>query len=785
MNPAFADIVFPRRLTRAFTYRIPPRLEAQLLVGQWVLAPFGRTTLPGLVLTLHDQLPDTQWKRPWHKNGLREIMDLVVNPPESELDPNLITLAHLIAEYYLAPLGLCFRLIQPPGLGPKVTRRFRLTSLGEEALKGSRRSSPSSTLLARLAKHPKGLTLESLKKIMQSPHQVLNRLKRQGWIEELYLLKTADPFSTSAIAKFPRSQTQPTRRVQHRDSTSPLLGLPLPWEPKEGHQLTSKEKPQRLPVWWKKLREALGDGRYDEFLAHSPSVLHLPYLLQAVEDTLGQNRNALIICPDIDRATVVADWARAQWRDQVATFHSSMPPTERHKVWHDLNTGGARVVVGTRSALFTPLSCLGLICVEHEEDSSYKEEQGPYYHAREVARTRAKLSSAVLLLISSHPSLETFYRFSHVGPLQKSEQESENLGASQIQVVNLQQVPYGNILSNEMIEGISRALDAGGGVVIYLNRKGFSRSLVCKDCGLAPQCGRCHVALSVHKTPRQLVCPYCGRAESIPVVCQTCMSSRLESAGFGTERIEELLTRQFPSVKVGRLDRNTVRTPAEGNILREAFHKGDVQILVGTQMLFSGRPLEPVRFVGIPYADAGLHFPDFRSAERVYHQLQDAVALARQHNQRGHVVLQTYLPTHHVIQAIAQQNPSVFYDHELALRESLGYPPFSHLIQLQVSGKNPEAVQEEAKTWTHMLAAGLAQSTQVGEKQNLPGDTILGPLPSRVQHHGGTHRQKILIKAFDFERTRTVIQQTLAQLEVKRGRTKLQFGVNVDPIEIL
>ena len=291
-----------------------------------------------------------------------------------------------------------------------------------------------------------------------------------------------------------------------------------------------------------------------------------------------------------------------------------------------------------------------------------------------------------------YPTLETVHRFAH-------DEESQRAFARQstphpVQVISLQETPFGTMFSDALQDGMEQALQQGGGIVIYHNRKGFSSSITCRDCGTAPQCPRCRIPLGLRQS--QLRCSYCGQAEPIPSACPVCSGIRLEPVGFGTERLEEELHRLYPNAVIARYDGNTIRSEAAAARIREQFSRGRTHVVVGTELLFQASPFTPVRCVGIPYADAGLHVPDFRSSERVFHHLQQAVDLLTP-GLLGSAIIQTRLPSHPAMHAIGQQQPDLFYDHELAFRRLVGYPPFGQLIQLHVSGEDATETEKHRK----------------------------------------------------------------------------------------
>jgi primosomal protein N' (replication factor Y) (superfamily II helicase) len=755
MPQTFADVIFPQRLTQSFTYQVPSSWQDALQVGHWVLAPFGRTSRPGFVVSLFNgPLNPTI---PLDK--IRELDEHLTSESELDLDPTLIALAKWMADYYISPLGVCFQLIQPPQLPFKTTSRLRITPSGQQALERGRLADTAKNLLAVLNQKPKGLTLQTLKKTVSTASTSLTQLKRQKWVEEVHMY-TVPSISESTIIKSKEKPRVSGKKFAHKETVD----------------ITH-------PAWWKDFQRHLKQSSFGEFFTDAIGRSFTTLLLHSIRETLDQKRTALFILPDIFQ---VMPWAHTLGADlgvEIGVYHSGVSAPLRMKTWQAITRGRYPVVVGTRMSVFAPIPDLGLICLSHEEDSTFKDEQAPYYHAREVARERARLRQATLLLHSPHPSLETVHHFSSTTPPNPESFKSTGKQRS-VQVVDHLQIPYGTTISDELRQGIDQALSAGGGVIIFHNRKGFSSSLVCRDCGMTGQCERCQVPLRLLTSPPHMRCPYCGKKESVPIVCPECSGSHLEPGGFGTERLEQELRREFPDAKVGRLDRNNVRTEADARNIREQFTKGTIQILVGTEMVFHGAALSPVRFVGIPYADSGLHLPDFRSAERLYHHLQSAIHLVTDRSLPNQVVIQTRLPSHHVMQAMAQQQPSIFYDHELAFREAVGYPPLIHFIQMTISGTNQVMVQDAAKRWVQTLASQLASHPSNRKSHLAVETTILGPIASHALTHRRMFRENILFKAADLEQARTVTRRTYETIATDKQHKGLQFGIIVDPMDM-
>ena len=750
MHPFYADIVFPPRTSQSFTYRIPASWQVPPQVGHWVLAPFGPRLKPGLIVSLADNTKQVRVS----PDRIRELHARLAISPPWDPDPRLIVLAQWMAGYYLAPVGTCLALIQPPQLPFRSATRWIITPQGQQHLATMRTGTATHILLAALGKRPKGLAPSTIDQLLKNPSAVLQRLKRQQWIREQQDW-TERPFQPTPVPPWPTSPAQQAA-------------------------LNFSDDHAARPSWWERFCHHLRSGQFGEMLTGESPCDRSALLVNIIRETTARQRTTLVITPNINLAANLATHLRHAVVGPVGEFHSGLSDAQRGQQWQAIKQGRHAVVVGTRSALFLPLPALGCVWVDHEEDGSYKEEASPHYHAREVARKRASLDDAVLVLHSPHPTLETVAHFA-TGHECSGMRHVPNQNASPaIQLVNLQETAFGAIFSDAFRAGLEQAL-AQGGAIVYHNRKGFASSLTCRDCGTAPQCSRCQVSFSLRQS--QLLCPYCGRHEPLPTTCPSCSGTRLEPFGFGTERLEEDLRRLYPHTIVGRYDGNTIRSESAARHVREQFAQGKIQILVGTQMLFHASPLPSVRYLGIPYADAGLHIPDFRASERVFHHLQQAMALLTP-DQSGHAVIQTRLPAHPVMQAVSQQQPALFYDQELVFREGMGYPPFGHLIQLHVVSKEAAASGEAANTWRRHLVTELEGMIARGETEQPRHEAILGPLASHGSGTRGLHRHHLLVKFQDGIAGRTLVQRTLEQMTHMPLAQRVRLGVNVDPSDV-
>ena len=462
-----------------------------------------------------------------------------------------------MADYYLAPMGTCLALIQPPCPPFRSHTRWTMTPQGQQRLGTIRTGTATHTLLSALAKRPKGLAQSTIDALLDNPSAVVQRLTRHKWIQGRQEW-TELPFQHGPLPPAPRSLEFPD----------------------DHHGLAS---------WWDRFQADLHTNRFGEMLTTESEV---PYALlsRVIRETTAQARTVLVMTPNINLAARIIAQLRHSVNHPIAEFHSGLSEKQRLQQWQAIKQGLYPVIVGTRSALFLPLPSLGCLWIEHEGDSAYKEDPSPHYHARDVARKRAELANAVLVFHAPYPTLETLHHFHDEAARAFPSRSTTNA----IRMVNLQDTAFGTIFSDALRDGIDQALAKDGGVIVYHNRKGFSSSLTCRDCGTTPQCPRCRIALSLRDS--ELRCSYCGQTEPIPTACPSCSGIRLEPVGFGTERLEEELQRLYPSVRIERYDGNAIRNESAARRIREQFAQGKIRIIVGTQLLFQSSPPTPVRF---------------------------------------------------------------------------------------------------------------------------------------------------------------------------------------------
>jgi primosomal protein N' (replication factor Y) len=532
-------------------------------------------------------------------------------------------------------------------------------------------------------------------------------------------------------------------------------------------------------------------------------------LRKKVLDAIAQQTHACLLLPattshllglyadaiQTGRVDALHAFFASRWGARCQMYHAGLSPADRRQAWTRIQAGEATVVTGTRSAVFAPLTGVGLIIVDQEDHPAYKAEDVPRYDARMVAAERARRAGAVLALASAHPSLDTVHAtgadIGTLGPV------SPQAGGPTVTVADLREAPFGDILSTPLSDAIAARLADRNTVLLFLNRKGYASVLVCRDCGQAVKCPACSIGWTFHKRESLLRCSYCGRTGTTPETCPDCAGTRLVPSGSGTEALEETVQVRFPSARVARLElRRTGGDGANAAIL-SLWQAKELDILIGTQLVVTRSPRPVASLVGLVYPDAALHLPDFQSAERAYHMLSDVMALADPHDANAGIVIQTYVPQHHVIRALAERTPSIFYESELAARQALGYPPFGRLIGLRVSGTKEELVEAAATRWASQLR--VAGKVGVGGAPRVPvappnatGDgppstqiEVLGPIPATPARVRGRFRRQLLVKGMDESALRQAVRATLAEMEKTSRAGGLRYDIDVDPQSLM
>jgi primosomal protein N' (replication factor Y) (superfamily II helicase) len=796
------------------------------VVGGRVLVPFRQQRMTGIVVELHDRKPSVRTKN---------VLSLLDASPV--LDDQLLRLGRWIANYYLAPLGEVFRTMLPLSAEFKRSITYRITEGGLAALhtaglSGSSarsRRTPEEQLaefrvldyLAELEStrnSPDPLSgepvkQETLRAATRVSKPVLAGMVRKKWLAREDVSGARDATRTIRVARLKsvegklnahqRLIVDTVAAAGGRISVEMLQSLDVSRSTlatlvKRGLMEISEEpaafaisrSTARSPLPHFKLNPAQQSalGRLQEVVEarkFAGLLLHgvtgsgkTAVYLAAMRAVLDAGRSAILLVPEIGLTPAVAADLHQIFGDEVAILHSALSHKERAEQWHRIRRGEARMVVGTRSAVFAPVGDLALLIVDEEQDASYKQEETPRYHARDVAVMRAKMANAVVMLGSATPSLESYYNAKkNKYTLIELPDRVEQRPLPEVEVIDMrqefQETGHEQVISRKLAAGIKERLDKKEQVMVLLNRRGYSPLVLCRTCGKTLECNNCAIALTHHKREQKMVCHYCGYTAPVPTACLHCGSEYVYFLGTGSEKLEELLHGMFPQARIGRLDRDTVRRHQDFERTLNAFHQGELDILVGTQMIAKGHDIHGVTLVGVVGADTALGLPDFRAAERTFQLLTQVAGRAGRGNTPGKVVVQAYFQDHYAVQYAARHDFTGFYEKELRFRSWMHYPPYSSLANVLVrSDKLNEALQ-----WSGILGNWL-------EKTRHEGVRVLGPAAAPIIRLKRDYRYHFVLKSPSREKLNNTLRALLAySTEQKIPRT--QVIVDVDALWLM
>ena len=810
------QLALPVPIDSLFTYGVPVEQAPACQPGCRVRVSFSGRRLHGIVVEGPQEHTESELEG---GSNLREIEELVDSEPV--LSSEMITVLQGAAEEALCPIGLALAAAIPSGSTPRVVRFLELTPLGREAHKrGAVRGAAFAILdrLAQAAKTPRDLAkshpgsaaqLEALISDglvgrldrVQGPsarmshiriariapnldvesvcQSVLGRAPRQA--EMLRRLAKLGPTPAASLAAGPSAAI--LRALRERDlvivenELQPRNVLGPPVERDAPLALTADQARTLQPII-----ESIQQREARTMLLHGVTGSgKTEVYLRAVASALEIGRQALILVPEISLTHQIVARLRARFGDGLAVLHSGLRPSERLEQWARLRTGETPIAVGARSALFAPLDRLGVIVIDEEHDSAYKNEEGFRYHARSLAERRSIQANCPLILGSATPALETRHRADR-GELERlvlpRRVGGRPLPSVEIVDMNVERQKkarggHRGVLSRPLAQAIERTLAEGGQTMLFLNRRGFSTQIFCFDCGHAERCNDCDVALVYHAGAHQLRCHYCGFEKVPPERCGGCGNPDTALLGTGTERLEEEIRARFQSARTARMDRDTAAQRGHVEGVLAALQAGEVAILIGTQMVAKGHDFPGVRLVGVVAADVGLHMPDFRAAERTFQLLTQVAGRAGRAEALGRVVIQTFLPDHYAIQPVVQHDYERFYAEEIGYRKSLGYPPFGHISHVIV------ACEEES------LAAQVAEQLANAARTAADSDLlqILGPVAAPFPRLRGRFRYQVLLKA---PKALPVMAASRRIVEAARRVPKgVQVAVDAAPVNML
>lgn len=774
MASRFCEVALPVPLRTAFTYAVPASLDGECLVGRRLVVPFGRRAMVGVGIAESESAPVADRLG----SPIKEIAGVMDSVPA--LTPNLLALGQWISRYYAAPIGETFRAMLPPEIELRHEREFAVSEAGRAYLND--RASADELTDTKKSECELLRTLDSPRaRRKRVDETAAERLVRLGYLTAREVLRDRKARAQKIVAwnaagnpALPSNSTPAETRI-HEILTAERGPLPLPLLLEKANVtrtvIARLEAKGLLSIWEEPLTaaedpwdtdftppsnvlnaeqsEAVGeiwrwllDEKFTAGLLHGVTGSgKTEVYLGAIAAALSRGKTALVLVPEIALTLWLGRLVRARFGQAVAVLHSGLADIERAREWWRVRRGEARVVVGTRSAIFAPLENLGLIIVDEEQESAYKQEETPRYHARDTAVYRARLENAVGLLGSATPSLETYHNArAEKYRLLRLTSRVENRPLAEVRIVDLREdfrrhhrdAP----ISEALRQAIALRLDEKTQTMVLINRRGYSWSMLCRSCGAFVQCRNCSIALTYHKSRQRLECHYCGHTARPPKQCPKCAAEYMYFVGDGAERVEEYLRQTFPQARLARLDRDTVRTRRQYQKVLGAFARCELDILVGTQMVAKGHDFHRVTLVGVVAADLALGRPDFRAAERTFQLLTQVAGRAGRGKLSGEVLVETYYPEHYAIQLAAQQDYLSFFEKEAHFRRVLHYPPFTALAAILVRDRKIE----NAIRWSRALAGYFAPFEKQGIK-------VLGPAAAPLARLRRDYRFQFILKS--------------------------------------
>lgn len=730
----FAGVVFNRPLDQVFTYRIPPELVSRLRVGARVKVPLGRgnNAAVGYCVEVHDDFnPDLK--------RIKDVVEVIDDPPL--IDQSMLDLTRWMGHYYFCAWGQALEAVVPSGVRKGSGTRLWTCIVVPEEVRAALPTDVSKKqleVLNILIEATLPLTLSDVCKRAKCGVGVVAGLRKKGHVRAV--------------------KRRMSGKAPGEDDRPAPIALP---------ELTD-EQSQALQI----LQPALINKTFGTFLLHGVTGSgKTEVYLTAIESVVAQGREAIVLVPEISLTPQTIRRFRRRF-PKVAVLHSHLSDAERHRHWQSIASGAIQVVVGARSAVFAPTRNLGLIVIDEEHETTFKQETAPRYHARDVAVKRAHMEGVPVILGSATPALETWQnsetgRYTRLTLAKRvSDRPMPEVGLIDLRHESLK---TGSI-SMGLRVAIEEALKEGGQVILLLNRRGFHTFILCPKCGAVVKCDACDVALTYHRDRRRLVCHTCDAEREPPNSCSACRAANLFYGGTGTERLEREIRELFPDATVRRMDSDTMRSTGSHEEALSAFKRGEVQILLGTQMIAKGLDFPNVTLVGVVNADTALHLPDFRASERTFQLVAQVAGRTGRGDKLGKVLVQTFSPEHPAIGFAAHHDYLGFVATELPERSMRNVPPFGRLVRLIARGADEKAVEAYMEAFARRL-------NEAGEAVR-----VLGPSPAPVSKIKNLFRHHVQLRAASHKPLHAILRKVVPEMQPPHG---VELAIDVDPVSLL
>ena len=730
-----------KTLNKTFDYNIPKEMESNISIGSRVLIPFGKSKRleEGFVTNIKES---TEY----------EVKDIAKIELQS-LTTEKILLSKWMAKKYFSNISECMNLMLKSGT---TTKNF-----------------------ANRAKNKTGIFVSlALEKEKIQEYILNNKIKSEKQIRILnYLIENDKTMQPELIEK-----TETSRAIIKTLEKNGLLKLQEekvirnPLKNKNIKQTNKLKFTEEQEEAYTKVSNAIEKQEYKKYLLYGVTGSGKTEIyLQLIEKVINEEKSAIMLVPEISLTPqMINRFIERFGKDIIAVLHSKLSVGERYDSWERIENGEARIVIGARSAIFAPVCNLGIIIIDEEHDSSYKSEMAPRYNAKEVATQIAKYNNIPLLLGSATPDIVTFYKTQNEDiELLKLSKRANNSNLPNVEVVDLkQELANGNrtMISVKLYKLIQENLKNKKQTILFLNRRGFSTFIMCRDCGYVAKCKNCNISLTYHKKEEKLKCHYCGYEEEVHKICPECGSKKIKYFGTGTQKLELEINKIFPTASTIRMDIDTVTKKNSHEEILEKFNKDKIDILIGTQMIVKGHHFPNVTLVGVVSADGSLNIDDYRASERTFDILVQVAGRAGRENLQGNVIIQTYNPNNYSIQYAKKQNYDEFYNVEIKLRNQLRYPPFCDIIMFGISGEVEEKVSKTAE----MLYKNLKEKI---EKEEIIAN-VLKPLPAPIDKIKNRYRWRIIIKAKVNDKLIDIINECLYSKEILKNNARIIADIN-------
>lgn len=810
-------MALPVPLRRTFTYRLPSGFRSAIAPGARLLVPFGKRNITGYAVALHEALDPGLGL---DEADVKDAIELLDEIPL--ITPEILELTRWAADYYAASWGEMLKASLPAGINKASERILSVNQAGIDELAAADGTTDGRIDILRFLSERSDTPQKELE-------QAFGEVRARRYVRELLTSGAIDAYFRSTSSKVkPKLQKSVRLSADREQSGKPLSetqqkiietlsaaggemlyvnlleranvgASPINTLVKRGRlevyaaeifrdPLAKTQLPEIIDLDLNaeqvfaldELKNAVGESSYKTFLLHGVTGSgKTEVYIRAMRECLIGGRSALMLVPEIALTPVFSRRLKAVFGDQVAILHSNLSSGERFDEWRRIRKGDARVVIGTRSAVFAPLQDLGLIVVDEEHDTSYRQHESPFYNARDTAVMRAHLAKCVVVLGSATPSLESFEN-ARSGKYHYLQLQNRigNRPLARAELIDMREVFRSTgkdvTISPELADAIKETHAKGEQSIILLNRRGFSQFVLCRSCGESRQCVNCDITLTYHRGDPKLICHYCGYREKVPEKCPLCQGEFLYFIGQGTEQLEAMMRRQFPDLSIARIDRDTMNRKGEMAKTLSAFDRGEIDMLVGTQMLAKGHDFHNVTLVGVISVDTGLGLPDFRSAERTFQLITQVAGRAGRGSLAGRVLIQTYYPEHYALRHAVNQDYEGFFKQEIQYRERMAYPPYVVLASILIKHSDLSVALQNANALRESLDAAN------GEKHC----RVLGPAPASIARLKGEHRVQILVKGINRKKLREVVDLGLAEAEERKVDLKIVY-VEIDPINMM